>query len=354
MPKDSSSVRIERILGLIEEFVTREKVRKVDLESEFGYKSRKTLQRDLDLLRTSQGFDITYNRKGDFYQLQGCDSNFVVRYPLSEDEVLVLLVGMGLAGHFLPFLKEPANILQTKLKKILPSQSRPKGESLAKATILAYPMSKMDKDVFKKVVEAIHSEKVLKLQYRSPYEERPVDRVHRLSPWFIYFKHRAWYVWGKSDQYEKSGSFRISRFRYAEILQGAVYEKPEEGVSLESFVHCEDPFCTKTYTLKLIIHEPFATSVKEVDDWYPEQEIRRNEDGSILFSAKVGNLEEVGRWVLASADCVEILEPAELKHIVREKASRLLASLKRKDPEPQRFFLSDDSAQSEAQGRQGN
>jgi len=120
------------------------------------------------------------------------------------------------------------------------------------------------------------------------------------------------------------------------------------------FVHCEDPFCTETYTLKLIIHEPFATSVREVNDWYPEQKIRRNEDGSILFTAKVGNLEEVSRWVLASADCVEILEPAELKDLVSEKASRLLASLKRKDPKHQRFFLSDDSAQLKAQGRQGN
>jgi predicted DNA-binding transcriptional regulator YafY len=91
-----------------------------------------------------------------------------------------------------------------------------------------------------------------------------------------------------------------------------------------------------------------------VDNWYPEQKIRKNKDGSILFTAKVGNLEEVSRWVLASADCVEILEPAELKDLVRKKASRLLALLKRKDPKHQRLFLSDDSAQLKAQGRQGN
>jgi len=77
----------------------------------------------------------------------------------------------------------------------------------------------------------------------------------------------------------------------------------------------------------LKIKEPFATSVKDMLNMYPQQNIIKKPDGTVVFSAKVHNLEEVSRWVLSSADCVEILEPQELKEIVRKKAMTILKTI---------------------------
>jgi len=328
MPKDSSSVRISRILSLIRDFISAEKLYKKELYEKYGYRNRKTIQRDLAFLRDELGIHITYNRKGGFYQLMECGPGFMVKSPISEEEAMAIFIGIKLAGHFLPFFNELASSLATKLKRIMPEKSRMQARTLSDAIILANPVSKMDVSIFKKIIDAIHERKVIKTQYRSPYEESPQDRIHYISPWFIYFKHKAWYVWGKSDQYDESSSFRISRFRYAEIVKYYPYESPPEGLRLEDLVHAENPFCSKTYDLQLKIKEPFATSVRDILNLYPDQNICKTEDGNLLFSARVRNLEEVSRWVLSSADCVEILEPEELKDIVKRKAEVLLASIK--------------------------
>ena len=330
MPRDSSSVRISRILSLIKDFISTEKLYKKELYERYGYTNRKTIQRDMAFLRDELGVQIIYDRKGGFYQLTECGPGFMVRSPVSEEEALAILIGIKLAGHFLPFFKETATSLATKLKRIMPEKSRTQAGTLSEAVILANPVSKIDESVFKKVVDAIHERKVVKTQYRSPYEDPPQDRLHYISPWFIYFKHKAWYVWGKSNQYDESSSFRISRFRYAEIVEDYSYEEPPKGLRLEDLVYAENPFCSQTYELKLKIKEPFATSVKDILNLYPDQDITKTADGHLLLSAKVRNLEEVSRWVLSAADCVEILEPEELKEIVKRKAEILLASIKRR------------------------
>jgi len=328
MPKDSSSVRLSRLLNLIKDFITKESINREDLYLKHGYTSKKTLQRDLNFLRYELDVQIVYDRRSRTYRLADCGPGFMVKSPLSEGEALVLLVGTKLAGHFLPFLSETTQELTSKLKKLMSEDSRFRADTLSEAIIVANPVSKVDGSIFKKVVDAIYAKKVIKTQYRSPYElPEPQERVHHISPWFLYFKHKAWYVWGKSDQYDKSGSFRISRFRYAQIRDDMKYEEPPENIRIEDLIHSENPFCDDAYNLKLKIKEPFATSVKDMLNLYPQQKITKEQDGTVVFSAKVRNLEEVSRWVLSSADCVEILEPQELKEIVKRKATTILKTL---------------------------
>lgn len=58
--------------------------------------------------------------------------------------------------------------------------------------------------------------------------------------------------------------------------------------------------------------------------WHPSQKIEECPDGSIILSAEVPHLEEVAKWILATAPFAEALEPPELRQKVVELARRVM------------------------------
>ena len=334
MARDISSRRLSRILELMSKFISRNFVTKEELLREMGYSNDKALQRDLDFLRYEAGFHICYDRRGSRYFLGERDANMVVNCPLSESEFIALVSGISLAGHFIPFLEKSCSSLRNKISNLVPERAKPKGETLARSSTVALPVSGMDAHVFRQVVNAMHNRQCLKIQYRSPYGRNPSARRHLVSPWFIYFRYRAWYLWGKSDLYPQSCAFRISRILLAEPATEG-FQEPPAGMTLEDVVHNGECPGERVYKVKLRIHEPFASSVVDVQDWYPRQEIRRSTvGGSILFSAEVRDLTDISRWILSAADCVEVLSPVELRGLVRKKALVLLGRMEKSSEKP--------------------
>lgn len=160
-------------------------------------------------------------------------------------------------------------MVRRKIFKIAQLADLSEADTLANSVIVAYPVSRVDKEVFKKVVYALNNKLAMKVLYKSPYENEPPSRYHVFSPWFIYFKYRAWYVWGKSDQYAKSSSFRISRMKLVELLSNGQYVNPPGDISMEETVYSENPFSRKKFKFILRIREPFASSVKDVKIGFP-------------------------------------------------------------------------------------
>ena len=62
---------------------------------------------------------------------------------------------------------------------------------------------------------------------------------------------------------------------------------------------------------------PLAAIVADTK-WHSTQEIEYKEDGSIILSATVPDLEEVARWAMSCAPHIEVMEPEELRKKVAE------------------------------------
>ena len=327
MARDISSKRMQRLFKLMTRFISTPYVCKMDLFDEFGYSNPKALQRDLAFLRDDLYFDVVYDRGKDCYYLRDRDADFVVNCPLSEDEFLAMVAGINMAGHFIPYLGSSCENLRNKIKNIIPERSRPKGETLAISSTVNLPVSRMDPHVFRMIVNSIHEQKVLKVQYRSPYGKERKTRVHFISPWFIYFRYRAWYLWGKSNNYSEAGPFRISRIVIAEPVEVPFEEKPEE-LDIGDFAFNDNPLRQDPVKVELKIYEPFASSVKDVPSWYPCQKVWPTREGdAIHFTAEVRDMTDISRWILSAADCVEIISPDKLKKLVKHKAEILLSRI---------------------------
>jgi predicted DNA-binding transcriptional regulator YafY len=70
---------------------------------------------------------------------------------------------------------------------------------------------------------------------------------------------------------------------------------------------------------------PFQSQWIREHQWHPSQEIDELKDGSLLLKMQVGALDAVKRWVMRYGSEAEVLEPQELREMIKYE---LLATAK--------------------------
>jgi len=115
----------------------------------------------------------------------------------------------------------------------------------------------------------------------------------------------------------------LLRIKKLEVLEEE-FKRPE-GFSLDDyFKGCigliKDE---KRFKVRLKIDPPTSTKVSE-RIWVEGQKVSFNEDGSIIFEAKMTGVVDIVNWVLGLGSKVEVLEPKELREKVKEEARRIL------------------------------
>lgn len=128
-------------------------------------------------------------------------------------------------------------------------------------------------------------------------------------------------------KYKNLGIHRVSRIISASFSDEK-YILPEEAGFSEDYVlsawHVMPGF--KKIPIKVHITEPLAESFREIK-WHQTQKIKNCSEGGIILTAEVPDLYEVARWVMSGAPHVEIIEPNELKEIVKEFAEEILSKI---------------------------
>ena len=226
-----------------------------------------------------------------------------------------------MATHFLPHLKNSADSLWNKLRKFIPDEIISHGSEIVRSTMMTSPVAKVDSEIFNILLEAKQEKKAVNILYTSP-EKKPKQWI--LSPYDFYFRGNAWYMVSYNHKYENLGIHRVSRIISASI-SNEEYILPEVSGFTSDYISSAwhvIPGFEKIF-IKVHITEPLAESFREIK-WHPTQKIEELSDRSIIFTAEVPCLDEVARWVLAGAPNVKVLEPEELKSIVREFAMKVI------------------------------
>jgi len=318
MPRDLSSIRIARLNDLVQELSSHGVLPRKELMARLEYTQGRTLERDLAFLRDQYGVEIDYDRHKGGYRLRGM-GRFLALFDLDEREVTALAAGLGMASHFLPHLKEECESLWGKMRFRLPAGLSDQGERLGQSAVVALPVSPMDSKVFETCINAIRESKAIRIRYRSPYGDGTV-KAYELSPWGVFFRAHAWYLWAGNPACGEARTFRISR-----IAQVAMEERPmdmpppEDGVAAfaqSAWYACPGEPC---HDVEIRVKPPLADVVAETP-WHVSQSLFRERDGTLLLSAKVPDLDEVARWVMASAPYAEVLEPETLRKRVMDLA----------------------------------
>ena len=118
---------------------------------------------------------------------------------------------------------------------------------------------------------------------------------------------------------------RISRIITASIANDVEYVLPEEGNFSEDYTATAWHIApgNEKHFVKIQLFGNLADSMREIK-WHPTQKIEDLSDGSIILTAEVPYLDEVARWVLAGAPNAKVIEPEELKSIIKEFAMKVI------------------------------
>ena len=118
---------------------------------------------------------------------------------------------------------------------------------------------------------------------------------------------------------------RISRIKKAVISEEKYVEAEEDGFTDDYILtawHIAHGF--EKHFVKIQLFGNLADSISEIR-WHPIQKIEKIDEKSVILTAEVPHLDEVARWVLSGAQNVKVIEPKELKEIVKDFAKSVIS-----------------------------
>jgi proteasome accessory factor B len=321
---DSMNVkRITRLLKLLEILQSGSGQNADGLAKSCGV-SRRTTFRDVDSLRAA-GVPIAYDADHDRYSIPSTYFLRPVNFTAAEALSLVALANEMGRSDRLPFY-EPAHAAALKLEGSRPAALREDLRVISRSIrIQPFPVSPLEakRGIYQQLVDARATRHVVRIEYDSLTEW---DRIRtNLRPYHLLFCRHSWYVIGRSSMHSAVRTFNLSRISSLEVLPKR-FSVPRD-FSIErhlrnawALIPGDGPDQRVVVRFKPLV----ARNVGEVI-WHQTQELEFQEDGSLIFRARVSGIQEIAWWILGYGDQAEVLKPTELRRLVAQRAKNMAA-----------------------------
>jgi len=162
----------------------------------------------------------------------------------------------------------------------------------------------------------------VRIRHQALHGQRAYSYV--ISPYLI--EPSAWgdatYVMGHSDYHGDIATFKVERIEKA-VLTTERYEIPDDFDEQELLRHAWGIWYSEELTtVRLKFSSHVARRVKE-SIWHLSETVEDTDDEGCIWTAKVGEVQEMVPWIRGwGADC-EVLEPPELRAKLATEARRL-------------------------------
>jgi predicted DNA-binding transcriptional regulator YafY len=165
-----------------------------------------------------------------------------------------------------------------------------------------------EEDLVKTLSRAIRGRRLVQIEYQKEGEDAPSQRV--IEPYTLERQLPNWYVhtWDRTQDAERS--FRLDRMRSARLLKDQF--EPREAFEPHEF---------RDARVARILYSP------EIARWQVERGATLLRDGSALREVRVGSEEWLVWEVLAQRGEAVVLEPAELRPAIAQRARALAQEL---------------------------
>jgi len=289
------------------------------LQSGIGWKSGSLAER-FGISRTRVFNDIQVLRQAGIPVRSGhagytiAPSFFLPSVRLTPPEVLSLLLSSELFPGGIG--EEVHRSAREKLMLLLPEPLRGSAQELMKRMSIALPTAGIDAEVFEALRDAVAARRRVAILYLGREADEP-ERLE-IEPYGVAFRKHAWYLVGQSVAHREVRTSRVSRVRRVEPLPLG-FTVPE-GFSLEErFKGAWYVFGGEPREIELRFSRHVARLIRERAP-HPGQLIQTLSDGSILYRARVKNLDEVAWWLVQYGGEAEALRPPALREKVIELA----------------------------------
>lgn len=274
--------------------------------------SKRTIYRDLDGMDLDGGLPI-WNERGK-YGL--ADDAFLPPLALTLHEAMAVYLAARLLTKATDELDTEIIGVFVKLAQVLPEVI---AEQLHQ-TADAYADTPPDEDftrVLRGLTIALAERRVVELEYESGVYDasRPKRRV-RLHPYAIEpsANTRALYVIGWDEERADRRTFKVERIESVSVTP-ETFAAPAASVAQEMLAAWD--VISDAEPVEVVIRfDPSVSQRVHETRWHASQAEELEDDGSLLWRARVSGLLEIRSWVLGWGPDAEVLEPPELREWV--------------------------------------
>ena len=291
---------------------------------------QKTVQRDIDFLRDQMNAPLKYNRNNKSYEFTQPTWS-MPSMLVTEGEILSVLLASKVLEqyHGTPAADNLRHIFD-KLAQMLPDKVKIDPATLfTRFSFRSPPARTITTEIWSTVIHGLRDQKTLQIRYRKVAPDAAETAKDALvNPYHIANLQGEWYLFGAyANNSDKSNrrQFSIARIEKATVTNES-FQVPAD-FNPEKLL--EDTFGRftgngiETYHVRLRFTKKVAGLVME-REWHAKQAIQRRRTGEVELTFPCRGLYEVQSWILAWGHDVKVLEPKELRTMVRDEV-RLMA-----------------------------
>ena len=282
--------------------------------------NKATIQRDINLL-CKMGVEIVPCGKQGYEMISDF---FLPALNLDFKEALALIT----AANFYRAAEgkqagEVINRAIHKITSVLPKQAGNFLNQIAPQIEVPHlQMSEIDETHSHKenLYEAIRKRHSVKMEYNSFSSQQKI--CHRLSPYAVLFRKRAWYVIGRSETFNRVLTFRINRIDSLSTTN-LEYKIPEDFSVQRYLAKSWDVMLGPDTSVVILFAPRIAPLIREVN-WHPTQQIKEMPDGVLRFEVTVAGWSEIGWWILGWGYEAAVVEPKALQKWIAQTAQKMV------------------------------
>lgn len=283
----------------------------------------KTIRRDMEYMRDQMDYPIEYDesRRGFYY------SEPVANFPLmkaTEGELLALLVARQALQAYegTPY----AQVLEKafgKLASMLGDEVSVAASDLTDAvSFRSEGVGILDAALYASVSKAVLERREAEFDYTKP--DHDTER-RRVQPYHLAWMNRESYLIAHDLDRGALRMFKLARMADFEVTRHRFTRDPDfspEKFFRDSFGLMGGGGAGEVRRVRVWFSSYGAQLARE-RVWHKSQKLRELPGGEMEMELRVGNLDEIKRWVLRYCGEARALEPPELVKAVRDDARRI-------------------------------
>ncbi len=285
--------------------------------------SRSTFGRYIRTLQDDYGAPVEFDFKKNGYYYTD-NTFFIQQVMLKEGELLTLSTILPLLEQYKNTpLEESYRNLMNKLVEMLP-QNITVDSALINNEVhfISDPITKLEDGVFENVLKATKTQMTLEMEYKTAQNKD--YEVRRFDPYHIICQKGSWYVLGYSYHAAAIRLYAMPRIRNCKITNDK-FSIPKD-FKLEQHIDVQMGAWGNSgekFKVEIEFSKGLKTYVME-RTWHKGQTIKENKDGSVYLSFETNQLGQTASWIMSFTGGAKVLNPPELRVLVKEAAARIL------------------------------
>jgi predicted DNA-binding transcriptional regulator YafY len=298
--------------------------------------SRRTIERDIEMLRLELGAEVVYNREKGCYAYKGKPLPLPGQW-LNEREIAIMLIAERAlrvyVGGTYPFGYAQGSSFSDEVhpvfnKLLSPIRDDKKAmeyiKDLCKSVYFHRPFEPLRdlRSEFSTVLNAIMERKRLSMQYQTASRGNTGDERRELEPYVLLNNGGDWYAVGHCRQSHEVRTFALARIFDAKTED--LYFDIPDSFKVEEYLskgfgrmHGDKPV-----KVRLRITPPAAAWIAG-SKWHSSQTIKQNADSSIILTMTCPITDTLVRWIMQMAGNVKVQFPKQLRQLVLNQAMEL-------------------------------